>query len=72
MAADPQIIRDNQWPHTVGLLRIARENYCRTGLATMSYRKETMHVLEALDLRATLDVVLTREDVERPKPDPEI
>jgi len=72
MVADTQVIRDNQWPHTVGLLRIARENYCRTGLATMSYRKETMHVLEALDLRATLDVVLTREDVERPKPDPEI
>ncbi len=72
MVADPQVIRDNQWPHTVGLLRVARETYCRTGLATMSYREEALHVLRALDLEQTLDVVLTREDVEQPKPDPEI
>ncbi len=42
MVADPQVIRDNQWPHTIGLLRIARETYCRTGLATMSYREEAL------------------------------
>ncbi len=72
MVADPQVIRDNQWPHTVGLLRVARETYCRTGLATMSYREEALHVLRALDLEQSLDVVLTREDVEHPKPDPEI
>ena len=48
------------------------EHYCRTGLATMSYRQEALHVLQALNLEQTLDVVLTREDVERPKPDPEI
>ena len=72
MVADPQVIRDNQWPHTVGLLRVARETYCRTGLATMSYREEVLHVLRALDLEQSLDVVLTREDVEQPKPDPEI
>ncbi len=72
MVADPQVIRDNQWPHTVGLLRVARETYCRTGLATMSYREEALHVLRALDLEQSLDLVLSREDVERPKPDPEI
>ena len=72
MVADPQVIRDNQWPHTVGLLRVAREKYCRTGLATMSYRAEALHVLRALELEETLDVVLTREDVQRAKPDPEI
>ncbi len=72
MVADPQVIRDNQWPHTIGLLRVAREKYCRTGLATMSYRPEAPHVLRALDLEETLDIVLTREDVQRPKPDPEI
>ncbi len=72
MVAEPQVIRDNQWPHTVGLLRVARETYCRTGLATMSYHEEALHVLRALDLEQSLDVVLTREDVERPKPDPEI
>ena len=72
MVSDPQVIRDNQWPHTIGLLRVARETYCRTGLATMSYRQEALHVLRALDLEETLDLVLTREDVQRPKPDPEI
>ena len=51
MVEDPQVIRDNQWPHTVGLLRVARENFCKTGLATMSYRKEAMH--EAIRLRGT-------------------
>jgi beta-phosphoglucomutase-like phosphatase (HAD superfamily) len=38
----------------------------------MSYREEALHVLRALDLEKELDVVLTREDVERAKPDPEI
>ncbi len=69
---DPQVIRDNQWPHTVGLLRVARDAYCRTALATMSFRNEALHVLRALDLEDSLDIVLTREDVQQPKPDPEI
>ena len=72
MVADPQVIRDNQWPHTIGLLRVARESFCRTALATMSYRKEALHVLRSLDIEEFLDEVLTREDVRNPKPDPEI
>ena len=72
MVADPQVLRDNQWPHTVGLLRIARETGCRTGLATSSLRDMTLHVLRALDLERSLDLVLTREAVQKPKPDPEI
>ena len=38
----------------------------------MSYRKEVLHVLRALDLEGSLDVVLTREEVKQGKPDPEI
>ncbi len=72
MVADPQVLRDNQWPHTIQLLRMARDTSCRTALATMSYRKEVMHVLRALDLEASLDALFTREDVEQPKPAPEI
>ena len=68
----PQVIRDNQWPHTVGLLRVAHETACQTALATMSYREEAVHVLRSLDLEGSLDQVLTREDVKQPKPDPEI
>ncbi len=72
MVADPQVLRDNQWPHTVGLLRLAKEAGCQTGLATSSYRGMALDVLRALDIERSLDVVLTREDVEKPKPDPEI
>ena len=72
MVSDPQVIRDNQWPYTVGLLRIARDTGCRTALATMSLREEALHVLRALDIEESLDEVLTREDVQNPKPDPEI
>ena len=72
MVADPQVLRDNQWPHSIGLLRTAKESSRLTGLATMSSRQEALHVLRALDLERSLDVVLTREDVQRPKPDPEI
>jgi len=38
----------------------------------MSQRDEALHVLRSLELEETLDLVLTREDVQNPKPDPEI
>ncbi len=72
MVADPQVLRDNQWPHTVSLLRLAKETGCRTGLATSSLRDMTLQALRALDLERSLDLVLTREDVQKPKPDPEM
>ncbi len=72
MVADPQVIRDNQWPYTIGLLRSASENSCRTALATMSYREEALYVLKSLEIEESIDEVLTREDVQNPKPDPEI
>lgn len=72
MVADPQVVRDNQWPHTVRLIRLAKEKHCRTALATLSARKEALHFVRALDLEQSLDVVLAREDVKKSKPDPEI
>ena len=72
MMADPQVVRDNQWPHTVGLLRIAGEAHCHTAVATMSQRQEARHILRTLDLERSVDLLLTREDVKNPKPDPEI
>ena len=72
MVADPQVLRDNQWPHTIGLLRIVKEAGCRTALTTMSHREEALHVLRAIGLEETLDLVLARDDVTKPKPDPEI
>jgi len=29
IVADPQVLRDNQWSHSVQLLRIAKGNFCR-------------------------------------------
>ena len=37
IVSDPEVIRDNQWPHAIGMLRTAREAGCKTALATMSY-----------------------------------
>ena len=62
MVDEPQMFRDNQWPHTAGLLRIAREAFCQTALVTMSQRPEALRVIQ------TLDLILTREDVGKPKP----
>ncbi len=72
MVADPQLVRDNQWPHTVGLLRLAKENNCKTGLATLSAKTEALHFVRALGPEQTLDVVLAREDVQNAKPAPDI
>ena len=54
MVADTRVIRENQWPHTVGLLRVAQESDCLTGLATMSAHEEALHVLRALDIEESL------------------
>jgi HAD superfamily hydrolase (TIGR01509 family) len=72
LVADPQVLRENQWPHTVAFFRMVRQHGCKTGLVTMSQRQETLHVLRVLGLEGDLDVVLTHEDVRQPKPDPEI
>jgi len=72
MLADPQVLRENQWPHTVALLHTARQTGCRVGLATMSRCPQAQRVLQALGLGDAFDFVATRDDVERGKPDPEI
>ncbi len=72
MLADPEVLRSNQWPHNVTLLRMARQTGCQTALATMSRCKQARRVLEALDLVDAFDFVATRDDVEHGKPDPEI
>lgn len=70
--ADPEVLRNNQWPHNVSLLNTARQTGCRTALATMSRCVQARHVLEVLNLTDAFDIVATRDDVEHGKPDPEI
>jgi len=72
MVADPQVIRDNQWPYTVELLKMAKEASCQTALTTLSKKKDVLHMVHSLGLESMLDVVLTAEDVSKGKPDPEI
>jgi HAD superfamily hydrolase (TIGR01509 family) len=72
MLADPEILRANRWPHNIALLEEARRTHCEVGLATMSRRKQATRVLDVLDLSDAFAFVATRDDVERPKPDPEI
>ncbi len=72
MLDDPDIIRRNQWKHTMDLLDIAHKQGCPIGLATMSRCEQANHVIEILDLKDAFNFIATRDDVERGKPDPEI
>ena len=72
MLADPQVIIDNQWSHNVMLLKEARENQCKIGLATMSTCQQTQKILDILKLHDAFHFVASRDDVENGKPDPEI
>ena len=72
MISDPETLRDNQWPHNVELLQVARDTGCKTALATMSGHQRTQQVLEALRLTDAFDFVAPSDDMEEGKPDPEI
>jgi HAD superfamily hydrolase (TIGR01509 family) len=70
MLRNPKILRENLWPHNVDLLHLARETFCKVGLATMSERMQV--VLEVLGLREYFHCIATADDVKKTKPDPEI
>jgi len=72
MLSDPSVIRNNQWPHNVELLKEARRQKCKTALVTMSVCQQATRVLKIIDLLGEFDFVATRDDVDRGKPDPEI
>lgn len=70
--ADESILKKAAWPHNIDLLNRVRAEKCKIGLATMSYCPQVQRSLHALDLESAFDFIATREDVENPKPDPEI
>lgn len=72
MLQDAETVRSHRWPHTIQLLEKVRGRGCRTALATMSHRQQVRRILEILQLEDKFDFIATRDDVERPKPDPEI
>ncbi len=72
LVQDPEVLRENRWPHTLSLLERARENRCAVALATTSRRVQACHVLNVLGHDDTFDFVATADDVARTKPHPEI
>jgi len=72
MLADPEILRQNQWPHTRALLEATRRTGTPVALATMSHCEQAAQVIAALQLQGEFDFVATRDDVHHGKPDPEI
>ncbi|MBI4229035.1 MAG: HAD family phosphatase, partial [Deltaproteobacteria bacterium] len=70
--SNPEILNEHLCPYNVGLLKWARENGYPTGLGTQSHRPQTLRILEILNIKGDFDFIATREDVENPKPDPEI
>lgn len=72
MLDDPKLIEEHRYPHNISLLRNARREGYPTALATQSHREQALRVLGILRLGETFDVVVTRDDVEHGKPDPEM
>ncbi len=70
--SDPEVLRSHRWGHTGALLESARSSCQRLGLATSSQWTQARHVLESLDLLEAFHAVVTDDDVENSKPDPEI
>lgn len=69
---DTELIRDSQWPHNVALLHSVKARNLRTALATMSERRHVSKILDTIGLTNSFDCIITGEDVNHGKPDPEI
>ena len=72
MLGDPKLIQEHRYPHNIALLRSVRQEGFPTALATQSHREQARRVLGILELADEFDVVVTRDDVEHGKPDPEM
>jgi beta-phosphoglucomutase len=72
MLHDPELLRRQAFPYAIDLLHKVKSEGYPTGLATMSYAEQATVVLDTLGFRPYLDVIVTRDEVQRPKPDPEI
>src|SRR5919202_1865884 len=72
LLADPNIVLAHRYPHNIDLLcEVRREGY-PTALATQSHREQARRVLDILGLTREFDVIVTRDDVDHGKPDPEM
>src|SRR5215217_854796 len=72
MLGDRKLIQEHRYPHNIALLRSVRQEDFQTALATQSRREQARRVLDILGLADEFDVVVTRDDVEHGKPDPDV
>jgi beta-phosphoglucomutase len=72
MLTDANLVKQQEYPYATALLRKVKGMGYPTALCTMSHKTEADVVLRTLDLTRFLDVVVTRDQVTQPKPDPEI
>ena len=54
----------------VDIIKLVKPEY-KVALVTTASRKNTMEALDSKRIREYFDLILTAEDVERPKPDPD-
>jgi beta-phosphoglucomutase len=72
LVADPELVLAHSYSHNIALLCDVRRKGCLTALATQSHREQARRVLDILGLADEFDMVVTRDDVEHGKPDPEM
>jgi beta-phosphoglucomutase len=72
LLADPNIVLAHRYPHNIALLCDVRREGYPTGLATQSHREQARRVLDILGLADEFDIIVTRDDVDHGKPDPEM
>ena len=71
LLADHNLGLAHRYPHNIALLQEVRREGYPTALATQSHCEQAKRVLDILGLADEFDVVVTRDDVEHGKPDPE-
>lgn len=69
---DSDLLLEKRYPHNIEMLRQLRGEGYPTACATMSHLRQVRRVLSVLELDDAFDLVVTMDDVERGKPDPEI
>lgn len=72
LLSDHDLVLANRYPHNIEVLRGVRQLGYPTALSTMSHPGQVRQVLGILGLEEEFDCVMTRDDVSRGKPDPEI
>lgn len=72
MLKDPEILTHYFCPHNLDLLNSVYHDGYLTGLATMSHCAQVQRVLDIMKTKDKFKYVISREDVNNGKPDPEI